>query len=190
MLNRAARVMATGHGGQILVADRTAGLLSGVDLVILGPRRLRDVPSPITVFQVKASGLREEFPPLRGVELNPGECATRDHMPDRARHRGLRCPSGGAFTSVGDIDRRGWRWQDPDLPWKSPPGSLINSRTEYGFSSCPQSLILPRCPTRLRDQTYESLASQGEAMTTATMAAYAYDQIDQARAERNAASSK
>ena len=32
VLNRAARVMTAGHGGQILVADTTAGLLSGVDL--------------------------------------------------------------------------------------------------------------------------------------------------------------
>jgi len=31
VLNRAARVMAAGHGGQILVADSTAVLLSGVD---------------------------------------------------------------------------------------------------------------------------------------------------------------
>jgi class 3 adenylate cyclase len=36
VLNRAARVMAAGHGGQILVADSTAGLLSGVDLLDLG----------------------------------------------------------------------------------------------------------------------------------------------------------
>jgi class 3 adenylate cyclase len=41
VLNRAARVMAAGHGGQILVADSTAVLLSGIDLVDLGPRRLR-----------------------------------------------------------------------------------------------------------------------------------------------------
>jgi class 3 adenylate cyclase len=39
VLNRAARVMAAGHGGQILVADSTAGLLSGVDLRDLGPRK-------------------------------------------------------------------------------------------------------------------------------------------------------
>ena len=32
VLNRAARVMAAGHGGQILLAESTAGLLSGVDL--------------------------------------------------------------------------------------------------------------------------------------------------------------
>ena len=42
VLNRAARVMAAGHGGQMLVADSTAGLLSGVDWSSLGPRRLRD----------------------------------------------------------------------------------------------------------------------------------------------------
>src|ERR1700687_115391 len=36
VLNRAARVMAAGHGGQILVADSTAGLLSGGGLVALG----------------------------------------------------------------------------------------------------------------------------------------------------------
>jgi hypothetical protein len=34
LLNRAARVMAVGHGGQILLAESTAGLLSGVDLLI------------------------------------------------------------------------------------------------------------------------------------------------------------
>ena len=38
----------------------------------------------------------------------------------------------------------------------------------------------------LGDQTYESLARKGEMMTTAEMATYAYDQIDQARAELNA----
>ena len=40
----------------------------------------------------------------------------------------------------------------------------------------------------LGDQTYESLARKGETMTTAAMAAYAYDQIDQARTELNAVS--
>ena len=40
----------------------------------------------------------------------------------------------------------------------------------------------------LGDQTYESLARKGETMTTAAMATYAYDQIDQARAELNTVS--
>src|SRR6201996_6964121 len=36
VLNRAARVMAAGHGAQILLAESAAGLLGGVDLVDLG----------------------------------------------------------------------------------------------------------------------------------------------------------
>jgi predicted ATPase len=72
VLNRAARMMAAGHGGQILVADSTVGLLSGVDLVDLGPRRLRDLPNPITVFQLQAPGLPTDFPPLRALDTTPG----------------------------------------------------------------------------------------------------------------------
>src|ERR1700740_387551 len=72
VLNRAARAMAAGHGCQILVADSTAGLLSGVELVNLGPRRLRDLPNPIAIFQLVAPGLRTEFPPLRTIDSTHG----------------------------------------------------------------------------------------------------------------------
>jgi predicted ATPase len=72
VLNRAARVMAAGHGGQILLADSTAGLLSGVDLIDLGPRRLRDLPTPVQVFQVQAPDLRTDFPALRALDASPG----------------------------------------------------------------------------------------------------------------------
>jgi predicted ATPase/class 3 adenylate cyclase len=72
VLNRAARVMAAGHGGQILLAESTAVLLSGVDLLDLGPRRLRDLPTPVGVFQVRAPGLRTDFPPLRALDASPG----------------------------------------------------------------------------------------------------------------------
>src|SRR5690349_12416854 len=72
VLNRAARVMAAGHGGQVLLAESTASLLSGVDLIDLGPRRLRDLPTPIGVFQLRAAGLRTEFPALRALDASPG----------------------------------------------------------------------------------------------------------------------
>jgi hypothetical protein len=68
--------------------------------------------------------------------------------------------------------------------------------TIAGIAVCP--LTAGACPetttaiTHLRDalgdQTYESLARKGEAMTTAAMVTYAYDQIDQARAELSAVS--
>src|SRR5271163_3190844 len=72
VLNRAARVMAAGHGGQVLLADSTAVLLSGVDLEDLGPRRLRDLPTAVEVFQVRADGLRTDFPPLRALDVSRG----------------------------------------------------------------------------------------------------------------------
>ncbi len=72
VLNLASRVMAAGHGGQVLIADSTAGLLSGIDLIHLGPRRLRDISVPVTLFQVQAHGLRFDFPPLRTLDSNPG----------------------------------------------------------------------------------------------------------------------
>ncbi|MFN0027215.1 MAG: adenylate/guanylate cyclase domain-containing protein [Acidimicrobiales bacterium] len=63
-LNRAARVMAAGHGGQILVAAATAALVSGDALVDLGERRLRDLSGAEHLYQVVAEGLRVEFPAL------------------------------------------------------------------------------------------------------------------------------
>jgi class 3 adenylate cyclase len=59
--------MAAGHGGQILLAELTASLLSGVDLD-LGPQWLRDLPTPVAVFQVRALGLRTDFPPLSALD--------------------------------------------------------------------------------------------------------------------------
>jgi predicted ATPase/class 3 adenylate cyclase len=72
VLNRAARVMAAGHGGQILLTESTAGLLSKVDLVDLGSRWLRDLPTPVGVFQVRAPGLQTQFPALRALDASPG----------------------------------------------------------------------------------------------------------------------
>jgi hypothetical protein len=62
--------------------------------------------------------------------------------------------------------------------------------TIAGFALSPLAAAVPEITsaiTHLRDvlgeATYESLARKGESMTTAAMATYAYDQIDQARAE-------
>lgn len=72
VLNRASRVMAAGHGGQILLDGATAELLSGVDLADLGPRRLRDISRPVNVFQAHAVGLRSDFPPLNTIHSIAG----------------------------------------------------------------------------------------------------------------------
>src|ERR1700722_14303070 len=65
VVNRAARLMAAGHGGQILVAESTAGLLSGSDLLDLGNHQLRDLPRPERMAQLCHPDLRRDFPPLR-----------------------------------------------------------------------------------------------------------------------------
>jgi len=78
VLNRTARVMAAGHGGQVLLDGATAALLSGVDLMSLGPRRLRDIAKPVDVFQVRADGLRTDFPALKTVDPAPGNLRPRN----------------------------------------------------------------------------------------------------------------
>ncbi|MDT5244125.1 MAG: hypothetical protein QOD36_1501 [Mycobacterium sp.] len=72
VLNRTARVMAAGHGGQVLLDGAAASLIGGVNLISLGPKRLRDIAKPVDVFQVTADGLRTEFPPLKTVDPTPG----------------------------------------------------------------------------------------------------------------------
>jgi predicted ATPase len=77
VLNRTARVMAAGHGGQILLDGATAGLLTGVEPAELGTRRLRDIAKPVELFQVRAGGLRIDFPPLKTDDGAPGNLRPR-----------------------------------------------------------------------------------------------------------------
>ena len=57
-LNRAARVMDAGHGGQVLVSSATAGLVSGRDLVDLGEHQLKGLETPERIFQVGSGSSR------------------------------------------------------------------------------------------------------------------------------------
>lgn len=69
-LNRCARLLSTGHGGQILVTAATAQLIqdelpADVTLRDLGTHELRDMVRSEHVFQVLHAALAGEFPPLR-----------------------------------------------------------------------------------------------------------------------------
>ena len=67
--------------------------------------------------------------------------------------------------------------------------SRIRRHARYTQSAYPAiTTTITHLREVLGDQTYESLARKGETMTTTAMATYAYDQIDQARAELNAVS--
>jgi len=73
-LNRVARLLSAGHGGQILLSLATRelvqdGLPDDSGLRDLGARRLKDLSSPERVFQITAPGLRSEFPPLETLDI-------------------------------------------------------------------------------------------------------------------------
>ena len=72
-LNRAARLLSAGHGDQTLLSRATQELVRSclppdVSLLDLGEHRLKDLFRPERVFQVCASDLPSEFPPLKTLD--------------------------------------------------------------------------------------------------------------------------
>ena len=75
-LNRVARLLAIGHGGQILISDVTSDLChdhlsEGLTLLPLGEHRLRDLGRPESIFQLLHHDLPAAFPPLKSRESLP-----------------------------------------------------------------------------------------------------------------------
>ncbi|MGB8521262.1 MAG: adenylate/guanylate cyclase domain-containing protein, partial [Candidatus Tumulicola sp.] len=75
-VNRVARLLAIGYGGQILVSRVTAELSEGslqtdVTFRDLGEHKLKDVDRRERVYQVCASKLTADFPPLRSLDAFP-----------------------------------------------------------------------------------------------------------------------
>ena len=67
-VHRAARICGAAHGGQILLSQATAGILStagdgDLHLRELGVHRLKDLEHPESLFQVEARDLPTDFPP-------------------------------------------------------------------------------------------------------------------------------
>jgi predicted ATPase/class 3 adenylate cyclase/DNA-binding CsgD family transcriptional regulator len=72
-LSRIARLLAAGHGGQILLSLATMELTrdhlpDGTSLRDLGEHRLRDLTRPERIFQLAAPDLPADFPPLRTID--------------------------------------------------------------------------------------------------------------------------
>lgn len=63
-VKRAARIMAAGHGGQVLASSAVAAVAEGHDLVDLGDHRLNDLTAGEHLFQVGG----QSFPPLRTLD--------------------------------------------------------------------------------------------------------------------------
>jgi predicted ATPase/class 3 adenylate cyclase len=73
-VNRTARIMAAGHGGQILLSASAGALAeerlpAGASLSDLGEHRLKDLGRPEHIFQLVHPDLASSFPPL--VEVRP-----------------------------------------------------------------------------------------------------------------------
>jgi predicted ATPase/class 3 adenylate cyclase/tetratricopeptide (TPR) repeat protein len=81
-LNRAARVMSAGHGGQILLTQEAADLVKrelpeGIALKDLGEHQLKGMEWPEHLFQVLAPDLPQEFPPLFTSIAHPNNLPTQ-----------------------------------------------------------------------------------------------------------------
>ncbi|HUH97362.1 MAG TPA: AAA family ATPase, partial [Anaerolineales bacterium] len=75
-LNRAARLMSIGHGGQTLLSTTTADLVrdllsGGAAVRDLGEHRLKDLVRSEHVFQLTHPGLPVDFPPLKSLDSYP-----------------------------------------------------------------------------------------------------------------------
>ena len=85
VVNRTARLLDIGHGGQVLVTAATYALLAdrlpgGIGLRDLGEQRLKDLGRAERVFQVTGSGLADGFGVLRSLD----DPALRHNLPSQA----------------------------------------------------------------------------------------------------------
>ena len=119
-LNRVARLLAAGHGGQTLICRVTQELVrdqlpAGVALRDLGEHHLRDLSQPEQIFQLEADGLLYDFPPLKTLTNQAEAHISRQHklpgMPEidfdailkkklerqRKNRKGKGKPEGGLF---------------------------------------------------------------------------------------------
>ncbi len=75
-VHRAARICGAAHGGQILLSDTIAALVTkdlpgGVSLRDLGEHRLKDLAHSHHLFQVVTADLPADFPSLRSLDAHP-----------------------------------------------------------------------------------------------------------------------
>ena len=92
-LNRVARLLDAGHGGQILLSLSAQELVRdqlppGVALRDLGEHRLKDLGRPERIFQVAAPDLPADFPPLRTLDAYRHNLPAQATAADRPRGRG------------------------------------------------------------------------------------------------------
>jgi predicted ATPase/class 3 adenylate cyclase len=73
-VHRASRIAGAGHGGQVLLSDATRALAAddlpeGITLRDLGEHRLKDLDQPERLWQLVIPGCRNDFPPVRSLDV-------------------------------------------------------------------------------------------------------------------------
>jgi len=121
-LNRVARLLAAGHGGQTLLSLATTELVrdylpDGVTLRDLGEHQLRDLSQPEHIFQLVGDGMLRDFPPLKTLTNQTEAHISRQHklpgmpeidfdailkktqasQPKKRKCKGKGTPEGGLF---------------------------------------------------------------------------------------------
>ena len=121
-LNRLARLLAAGAGGQILLTEATRQLVRDLSppemplqLVDLGEHRLRDLSEVEHVFQLTAPGLPSDFPPLKSLDRQTHNLPPPAYAVHRSRSvgGGDPRPAGTARCPPAHAHRTRWRRQDP-----------------------------------------------------------------------------
>ncbi len=89
-VHRAARIMAAGHGGQILLSQATRLVLEddelpGIGFRELGEFRLKDLDRPERIYQVDIDGLPVDFPPPRTADAPTAYTGHEDQLAEAAR---------------------------------------------------------------------------------------------------------
>ncbi len=132
--------MSVAHGGQVVVSLATSELVrdTDIELVDLGEHRLRDLAAAERVFQVQASGLESEFPPLRSLDELPGNLPVQrtsfvgraDELKELTALVARECLV--TLTGPGGVgkSRLALRWR---------PSSVPRSRTGCGSRRSPRS---------------------------------------------------
>lgn len=75
-VNRAARISAAGHGGQVVVSATVRALAADAAYVDLGEHSLKGLERTEQLFQLDVPGLPQTFPPLRTASNRPNNLPT------------------------------------------------------------------------------------------------------------------